>query len=273
MVVDAATARVIGVNISLDEEPDVSDAMLGDAMRLLDMLTEPPVPMALGIEAALYAYVLSHDQAAFAGRIDRVVALDGGRVARLLLAACEWAYPGGDFGGDEWAHTCVFPLAFAAERFLVCVREIGLLAATDVTRLSVCGHVLEVSTEEELRPARAESQLPGTAVAFAMILADAALRALWAALPVDAAVGLTAGDLLRVVQRSVACGWHKDKLDDRVDVAPGSVCVTFEGVPVELARRAEAALRADPAAREALMKFLEVEQVPLCAREYDCTIV
>lgn len=97
----------------------IHDQQLGDVERLLeDGLLHVDAPAGLCVEALLYSYLFQHHQAYFAGRIDRVLALDGGRCAYLLLAAAERAFPGGNYGRNWWAHDAVGPLVRAARAFV-----------------------------------------------------------------------------------------------------------------------------------------------------------
>jgi len=75
-------------------------------------------PLGLCIEALLYSYLFTHHQDYFGGRLERVLALDGGRCAHLLVAAAERAYPGGDFGKDSWASMYVPPIYRAAHDYV-----------------------------------------------------------------------------------------------------------------------------------------------------------
>lgn len=100
--------------LSPDEDPEIPDEQLADVCLLLAALLRPSVPVHLQVEALLYTYLFAHRQPYFAGRLDRIVALDDGRCAALLLAAEEIRYPGGEYGTDEWAHGSVGPIAEAS---------------------------------------------------------------------------------------------------------------------------------------------------------------
>lgn len=95
------------------------DRLLNDVDQLLFTgLVDPGAPVALCVEALLYSYLFTHHQGHFAGRLDRVFDLDGGRCAELIVAAAERAYPRGDYGHDEWARMYADPTASAARAFL-----------------------------------------------------------------------------------------------------------------------------------------------------------
>jgi hypothetical protein len=97
----------------------IRDQQLRDADRLLeDCLVHVRAPLHLCIEALLYSYLFQHHQAHFAGRLDRVFALDGGRCAELLVAAGDLAFPGGNYGRDEWARMYADPIVREARVFL-----------------------------------------------------------------------------------------------------------------------------------------------------------
>ena len=96
-----------------------------DVERLLNdgLAYAHAAPLEHRVEALLYMYLFQHEQAYFAGPLDRVCALDGGRCAHLLLAAAEYAFPGASFGRDFWAHDAVGPITSAARAFLACVDD------------------------------------------------------------------------------------------------------------------------------------------------------
>lgn len=115
-------------NPSTMEEIDpgfIADQQLRDVERLLNdgLAYAHAAPLEHRIEALLYMYLFQHEQAHFAGRLDRVCALDGGRCAHLLLAAAEYAFPGAFFGRNFWAHDAVGPITSAARAFLASVDD------------------------------------------------------------------------------------------------------------------------------------------------------
>ena len=103
----------------------IADEQLRDVERLLNdgLAYAHAAPLEHRVEALLYMYLFQHEQAYFAGPLDRVCALDGGRCAHLLLAAAEYAFPGASFGRDFWAHDAVGPITSAARAFLACVDD------------------------------------------------------------------------------------------------------------------------------------------------------
>lgn len=97
----------------------IRDMQLRNVDRLLDDgLVHMHVPSSLCVEALLYSYLFANHQHYFAGRMDRVLALDGGRCAELLVAAADRAFPNENFGKNDWAHTYVAPITYAARDFL-----------------------------------------------------------------------------------------------------------------------------------------------------------
>lgn len=97
----------------------ICDLQLRNVERLLDDgLVHVHAPLQLCVEALMYMYLFQHHQDYFAGRLDLVLALDDGRCAELLVAAAERAFPGDDYGKDEWAHMYVYPILHAARVFL-----------------------------------------------------------------------------------------------------------------------------------------------------------
>lgn len=108
-----------------EDDPDVEDATLSIVCDLLLLLvslstgsaTAPNLDLAL--EALLYVYLFKHCQSYFGGRIDRVLSMDNGRCVELLLAAEARAYPGGDYGRDEWAHSSLPQVISACHAFLL----------------------------------------------------------------------------------------------------------------------------------------------------------
>lgn len=58
-------------------------------------------------------------QVYFGGHLDRVVSMDGGRCAELLIEAEACAYPGGDYGSAEWARSCLPLIVNACHAFLL----------------------------------------------------------------------------------------------------------------------------------------------------------
>jgi hypothetical protein len=109
---DGAASIVLNEACIIDEQLDAAD-------RLLDFgLVHVDAPLGLCVEALLYSYLFQTNQAYFAGRLDRIFSLDDGRCAELLVAAAERAYPGGDYGRDEWARMYADPIARDAQSFL-----------------------------------------------------------------------------------------------------------------------------------------------------------
>lgn len=97
----------------------IRDQLLSDVEQLLDVgLVHLDAPAGLCVEALLYSYLFTHHQAHFASRLDRVFALDGGRCAELLVAAADRAFPGGDYGLDEWERMYADPIVRAARAFV-----------------------------------------------------------------------------------------------------------------------------------------------------------
>lgn len=100
----------------------LNDACIRDFQlsRLLqDGLVHVNTPLGLCVEALLYSFLFQQHQSYFAGHLDRIFALDGGRCAELLIVAAERAWPGGHYGKDEWARMYVDPIVNAAKAFLV----------------------------------------------------------------------------------------------------------------------------------------------------------
>lgn len=77
----------------------------------------------LATRAMLYSYALAHNEGFFGGRLDRIVALDEGRCAEILLEIAGRCYPGDDFGRDEWAHACVLQILQTAREHLALARQ------------------------------------------------------------------------------------------------------------------------------------------------------
>ena len=93
----------------------IRDRLLSDVEQLLDVgLVHLDAPAGLCVEALLYSYLFTHHQAHFASRLDRVFDLDGGRCAELIVAAADHAFPGGDYGLDEWARMYADPILSSA---------------------------------------------------------------------------------------------------------------------------------------------------------------
>lgn len=128
-LVHAPQSEVADVELTPEEDPDVDDVELDSVVSLLIALLSDRVPLDLTVEALLYVYALKHNQLFFARRLDRIVSLDDGRCAEVLLHAVAFAYPYGDSGFDEWAHSFIPPIRSAARTFL------------SRSTLSVHGHV------------------------------------------------------------------------------------------------------------------------------------
>jgi hypothetical protein len=118
---------------SLPEDfPEVIDRDLASVCDLLMRLVptsggiSSPAAYDMALEALLYIYLITHRQELFSGHLDRVVALDGGRCAMLLLAAEELEYPGGNYRADEKARSCVPPIVAASHAFLLRVSLLGV---------------------------------------------------------------------------------------------------------------------------------------------------
>jgi len=120
---------------TVDDDPEVADETLASVCDLLLLL----VPfdgtggrLDLALEALLYVYLFKHRQAYFGGHLDRVVSLDAGRCAELLLAAEACAFPTGHYGHGEWAHSCLPPIIEACHAFLLKATDVGLQAYLQV---------------------------------------------------------------------------------------------------------------------------------------------
>ena len=140
-IVASSSAAAIRSNVAaLDspsavDDPEVADETLSSVCELLLLL----VPfdgtggrLDLALEALLYVYLFKHCQAYFGGHLDRVVSLDAGRCAELLLAAEACAFPAGDYGHGEWAHSCLPPIIEACHAFLLIATDVELQANLQV---------------------------------------------------------------------------------------------------------------------------------------------
>lgn len=125
-------------SLTADEDPDVEDFDLRNVVRLLLSTLHGDAPIDLCAEALLYVYFIKHNQHFFAGSLQRIVSLDDGHCAAVLRDAAAYAYPGDDYGSDEWAHSCVPDILAAA------------LSFESPSSLTVIGHA-DVSAVAETR--------------------------------------------------------------------------------------------------------------------------
>lgn len=124
---------------SAADDPEVADETLSsvcDLLLLLVPLDGVGGRLDLALEALLYVYLFKHRQAYFGGHLDRVVSLDAGRCAELVLAAEACAFPSGDYGHGEWAHTCLPPIIEACHAFLLKATDAELQAHLQVCALA-----------------------------------------------------------------------------------------------------------------------------------------
>jgi hypothetical protein len=105
-------------DLTPEEDPDVEDTVIGDVVLLLLTTLSSAAPEDLCIDALLYVFFLKHNQETFSGRLDRIVSIDDGHCAKVLLLASSLAYPEDRFDSDEWAHASVPQILRAAEAFL-----------------------------------------------------------------------------------------------------------------------------------------------------------
>ena len=102
-----------------DFEKEVTDRQLDDVLKVLYSISEENVHPEMKIEAMMYAYFFMHNQDYFeGGRLDRIVSLDEGHFAHLLIRSLEHLYPDQNYGEDEWAHMYV-PRIFLSARYFV----------------------------------------------------------------------------------------------------------------------------------------------------------
>ena len=115
-------------DLTPEEDPDVEDAVIADVVLLLLATLSSVAPTDLCIDALLYIYTLKHNQQMFAGQIDRIVSIDDGYFAMVLLWASSFAFPDGNFGSDEWALASVPSICLAAKAFLDSRNEASVLS-------------------------------------------------------------------------------------------------------------------------------------------------
>lgn len=102
-----------------DDEPPIFDSVLDDTVHLLTSLaSNDSVASDARVDACLYAYQIMHHQAYFSSHTDRLLGMDEGRVAELLLQSSELLYPKGEYGSNFWARVGVEPLVSASLAFL-----------------------------------------------------------------------------------------------------------------------------------------------------------
>jgi hypothetical protein len=110
--VDGAVSVAVNEACILDDQLHAVERLLDDGLVHVD------TPLGLCVEALLYSYLFQHNQEYFGGRLDRVFSLDNGRCAELLVAAAERAFPGGNYGRNEWARMYADPIAREAQSFI-----------------------------------------------------------------------------------------------------------------------------------------------------------